>query len=98
MTISFELPPNLEQQARTDGADPNREAKVAYLVDLYRQERITHDDLSEALGLGFHQTEQLLKEHGVGDDFTLEEFQAERALLREVQPRKLAVPNHLINE
>ena len=29
MTISFELPPNLEQQARTNEADPNREAKAA---------------------------------------------------------------------
>jgi predicted HTH domain antitoxin len=87
MTISFELPQNIEQQVRTNGADLNREAKVAYLIDLYRQERITRDDLSEALDLGFHQTEQLLKEHGVGDDFTLEEFEAERALLREVHSR-----------
>ena len=60
---------------------------MAYLVDLYRRERITRDDLGEALGLGFHQTEQLLKEHGIGDDFTLEEFQAERAFLSKVGPR-----------
>ena len=60
---------------------------MAYLVELYRRERITRDDLSEALSLGFHQTEQLLKEHGVGDDFTLEEFQAEQAFLRKVGPR-----------
>ena len=71
MTICFELPPNIEQQAHSNGADLNCEAKVAYLVNLYRRERITRDDLSEALGLGFHQTEQLLKEHGVGDDFAL---------------------------
>ena len=83
MTISFDLPQEIEQQIRTNGADLNREAKVAYLVELYRQERITRDDLSESLSLGFHQTEQLLKDHGVGDDFTLEEFEAERALLRE---------------
>ena len=70
MTISFELPQNIEQQVRTNGADLNREAKVAYLIDLYRRERITRDDLSEALDLGFHETERLLKEHGVGDDFT----------------------------
>jgi predicted HTH domain antitoxin len=87
MTISFELPQNIEQQALTNGADLNREAKVAYLVDLYRRERITRDDLSEALGLGFHQTEQLFKEHGIGNDFTLEEFQAERAFLRKVGPQ-----------
>jgi predicted HTH domain antitoxin len=73
----------MQEQIPINGVDLNREAKAAYLVDLYRHERITRDDLSEALGLGFHQTEQLLKEHGVGDDFNLEEFQAERGLLRE---------------
>ena len=87
MTISFELPQNIQQRARTNGADLNREAKEAYLVELYRQERITRDDLSEALGLSFHQTEELLKERGVGDDFTFEEFQAERAFLREADKR-----------
>jgi hypothetical protein len=56
MTIRFEIPQAMEQQIRTDGVDLNREAKVAYLVDLYRHERITRDDLSEALRLGFHQT------------------------------------------
>jgi predicted HTH domain antitoxin len=87
MTISFEIPPNIEQRVRTAGADPNREAKEIYLIDLYRQERITHDDLSEALGLGFHQTQQLIKEHGAGDDFTLAEFEAERTVLREMERR-----------
>jgi hypothetical protein len=48
-TIGFEIPRNIEQRLLTEGADPNREAKEVYLIDLYRQERITHDDLSEAL-------------------------------------------------
>ena len=87
MTISFEIPRNIEQRVRTEGADPNREAKEVYLIDLYRQERITHDDLSEALGLGFHQIQQLIKEHGAGDDFTLAEVEAERAVLREMEHR-----------
>jgi hypothetical protein len=39
------------------------------------------------LGLGFHETEQVLKEHGVGHDFTPEEFEAERTFLREVRRR-----------
>jgi predicted HTH domain antitoxin len=87
MTISFQIPQNIEQHLHTEGADPNREAKEAYLIDLYRQERITHDDLSEALGLGFHQTQQLIKEHGAGDDFTLADFEAEQTVLREIERR-----------
>jgi hypothetical protein len=48
---------------------------------------ITHDDLSEALGLGFHQIQQLIKEHGAGDDFTLAEFESERAALQKMERR-----------
>ena len=87
MTITFEIPPNIQQRVQSEGADLNLAAKEAYLIDLYRQGVITHDDLSETLGLGFHQTQQLIKEHGAGDDFSLEEFEAERALLRELERR-----------
>jgi hypothetical protein len=84
MNISFEIPTEIGERERIDQADLSRDAKEAYLVGLYRRERITHDELGEALGLGFHQTEELIKKHGAGDDFTLAEFEAERALLRKV--------------
>lgn len=87
MTITFEMPPNIERRVRMEGIDPSREAKEAYLIELYRRERISHDELSEALGLGFHQTQQIIKDHGAGDDFTLAEFEAERAALREMERR-----------
>jgi hypothetical protein len=87
MKITFEVPPNIEQRVRMEGANPSREAKEAYLINLYRQERISHDELGEALGLGFHQTQQLIKEHDAGDDFTLEEFEEERTVLRELERR-----------
>jgi predicted HTH domain antitoxin len=87
MTITFDIPQSIQQRVLSEGADPNREAKLAYLIDLYRQDRITHDDLSEALGLEFHQTQQLIKEHGAGDDFNLADFEAERTMLRELERR-----------
>jgi Uncharacterised protein family (UPF0175) len=87
MTITFEIPPSIHQRVQSEGADLNRAAKEAYLIDLYRQGVITHDDLGETLGLGFHQTQQIIKEHGAGDDFSLEEFEAERTLLRELERR-----------
>ena len=87
MIISFDLPRSLEGRVRADGVDLGREAMEAYLADLYRRERISHDDLSEALGYGFHETQQFLKDHGVGDDFTLDEFEAERDALRGLSRR-----------
>ncbi|WP_337177489.1 UPF0175 family protein [Paludisphaera sp.] len=84
MSISFDVPSDLERQLRAAGVDLDREAKEGFLVALYRRGKITHDDLSETLGLGFDQTQRLLKDHGVGDEYTREEFEAERASLREL--------------
>jgi hypothetical protein len=83
MRITFEIPPNIEAELRASGDDLNADARMAYLLSLYRRERITHDELSEALGLGFHQTEEVIKEHDAGQDFlTVEEFKQRLAFLR----------------
>ncbi len=83
MTISFELPQELEQQIRTSGTDPQREARELYLVELYRQDRISHAQLRDALGVSFHEAEKLIRGHGAGHDLPLEEFEEERAFLQE---------------
>jgi predicted HTH domain antitoxin len=62
MKISFEIPREIEQEFRTGGLDLNQEAKEACLVGLYRQERITHHQLAEALGLSRQAKELYLKE------------------------------------
>jgi len=87
MTISFELPQDIEQQIRTNGADLDREARESYLVELYRQDRISHAQLRDALSESFHEAERLIKDHGAGHDFPLDEFEEQRALLREAKQR-----------
>ena len=87
MNISFEIPQDIEQQLRTEGVDPNREAKELYLMEQYRQAKITHRQLQEALDLSFHETEHLLKQRGLGQDLDIEGFGAGRDLLRKARPR-----------
>jgi hypothetical protein len=87
MNTSFEIPPDIEQQLRTDGVDLNREAKELYLMEQYRQAKITHRQLQEALDLSFDETEHLLKQRGLGQDLDIEEFEAGRDLLRKARPR-----------
>jgi hypothetical protein len=87
MTISFEIPQEIEQQIRTDGVDLDRDAKEVYLMEQYRQARITHRQLEEALDLSFHEAEQLLKRRDVGQDLDIEEFEAGREFLRKARPR-----------
>jgi hypothetical protein len=87
MTISFELPQDIEQQIRTDGVDLNREAKEVYLMEQYRQAKLSHRQLQEALDLSFQETEELLKRRGLGQDIDLAEFEAGRDFLRKARPQ-----------
>ena len=87
MTISFELPQDIEQHIRTDGGDLNRDAKEVYLMEQYRQAKLSHRQLQEALGLSFQETEELLKRRGLGQDMDIEEFEAGKGFLRKARPR-----------
>lgn len=82
MTISFSLPPQIEKALRESGQEPSFAAKEAALVEFYRLRRITHHQLSEALGLGRLEADAVLKRHDVPIDLTLAEFNEELATLR----------------
>ena len=82
MTISFDIPHDIEQQIRTDGVNLARDAKEVYLMEQYRQARITHRQLEAALDLSFHEAEQLLKQRDIGQDLDIEEFETGRKFLR----------------
>jgi hypothetical protein len=85
MIISFEIPQDIGQQIRTEGTDLDRDAKEVYLMEQYRQAKITHRQLEEALDLSFHETEQLLKQRGLGQDLDIEEFDSGRGFLRKAR-------------
>ena len=87
MTIAFDIPQEIERLIRTGGVDLDRDAKEVYLMEQYRQARITHRQLEEALDLSFHETERLLKQRDMGQDLDIEEFEAGRELLRKARPR-----------
>lgn len=86
MSISFDIPKDIEHQLRTAGADLNREAKEAFLVELYRQHKISHRQLGEMLDLERYETDGLLKKHNVGLGISPEQMRAEAAALRDVSP------------
>jgi len=86
MTISFEIPQDIERTIRTEGSDPSREAREVYLVELYRRRTISHRQLGDALGLDRFETDGVLKKHNVGLGISIEEMCAEAADLRGVSP------------
>lgn len=86
MPVTFELANNIEQSLRRRIGDLDQAAKEAALVELYRQDRLTHHELADALGLSRLETNGLLKKHNVTEDLmTVEEFQRQAdALCREL--------------
>ncbi len=83
MTISFDIPLEIEQRLRSTGSDPNQTAKESLLVELYRQKLISHHQISQALGFSRHEVDVLLKRHDVSLDLSIEEFLSEAAALRQ---------------
>jgi hypothetical protein len=89
MTIRFEIPPHIAQVLEGDGVDLNGAAKEAWLVELYREERISHRELGEALGLCRYDTDGVLKRHQVSPNVTAREMQAQASALGTTLPRAL---------
>jgi hypothetical protein len=88
MAISFQLPDSVEQHLRESCADLDQVAKEAALVELYRQDKITHSELAQALGLGRIETDEVLASHGVTEDLlTSREHEAQLAGLRKLLRR-----------
>jgi hypothetical protein len=85
MPIQFEIDPEIEQQIRdaVGNEDLSHDAKYVYLMEQYRQGRLTHRQLQAALGLSFTQTEVLLKQRGLGQDVDPQDYEAGRSLLRD---------------
>ena len=86
MNISFDIPREIDRQVRADGCDLDGKAREALLVALYREHRISHRQLGEAMGLARYETDGLLKEYGVGLDASVEEIRDEAGLLRGAGP------------
>jgi predicted HTH domain antitoxin len=83
MSISFDLPADVEEQLRRDHANLDGLAKEAALVELYRQGSITQHQLAESLDKTRVEIDELLKQRNVTEDLvTAEEVAEQVATLR----------------
>jgi predicted HTH domain antitoxin len=68
MAVTVHLPADVEQKLRAESPNLDSDAKEAMLVELYRQDKLTHHELSRALGLERFETDAVLKQHKVTED------------------------------
>ena len=85
MSITFTLPATVEKDLRAQFGDLDEAAKEAALVELYRQEKLSHGQLAESLGISRDEANALLKRHNVTEDLlTIEEFDEQMEPLRKL--------------
>jgi len=85
VTVTIDLPPRLEEQMRANSADLGRAVKEAYALELFRQEKISHVELSQMLGLDRFQTDEFLQVHGVTEGtLTLEDLELQTQISNRV--------------
>ena len=82
MSITFQLPSELEEKLREESPDINTEAKEAYAIELVRQGKLSHYELSKLLDLDRFQTDGYLKRHNVFEgSLTMEDLQKQAGTL-----------------
>jgi hypothetical protein len=88
MAVTIELPAEVELRLRQQSLNLDLEAKQAMLVELYRQDKVTRFELSQALGLSRFEIDALLKKHKVTEDLpTLEELEEDLRVARSLLER-----------
>ncbi len=75
MSINMELPHPIEEKLKGDLAAAGKEAM---LVELYRQEKLSHHELAQGLGLSRFETDGVLKRHNVTEDLLTPDELAEQ--------------------
>ncbi|WP_158932668.1 UPF0175 family protein [Acidisphaera sp. S103] len=82
MNLTVTLPDDIATRLAADGADLGRRALEALALDGYRTGRLTRPELRRALGYGTGaELNGFLKEHGVDESMTIEEFEQQRRTL-----------------
>jgi len=83
-TITIELPDTIIQELTPSSGEISRRVLEAVVLEGYRSERYSRGEVAELLGLSWHETEQLLAEHGLPYHYTLEDLDEDRRTLNRV--------------
>lgn len=84
MQVSLEIPDDIALSLTEAGGDLSRRALEAFALEELRAGHITETQLRKMLGLSRMQLDGFLKAHEVYQDYTLEDFEAERRSLKEI--------------
>jgi predicted HTH domain antitoxin len=85
ITVTVDLPPEIEQRLEAARRDLAGVAREAVAVDLFRRGILSHFKLAQMLGLDRFEVDALLKRHGVAEQsLTHDEVDADRRSIDEL--------------
>lgn len=80
LTLTLDLPPDVERHLREESPDLEADLGQAAAVELFREGRLSHFELSQVLGIDRFETDALLQRLGVEEQsLTVEEIQEDFA-------------------
>jgi predicted HTH domain antitoxin len=82
MTLVLDLPDSWESLLGLDSGDAANRARQMLVLEGYREGRLSRGQVSEMLGLGFHETESLLATHHAWQQPTWDDLEAGSDQLR----------------
>ena len=83
--VTLDFPAEVEAKLRLETPNLNAEVKEAYALELFRQGRLSHFELSQVLGLDRFQTDAFLKRHRVFEgSLTMADLEADQQTLDRV--------------
>ena len=82
MQVTVQIPDDIASRLAEAGGDLSRRALEALALEELKAGRISEPELCRMLGLARLQLDGFLKAHGVYEDYTLEDFEKERAALK----------------
>ena len=81
MSVTFELPKDLERDLRERFGNLGQVAKEAFLVQSYRENRLSVGQIARTLQMGVIETQAWLSERGAPIDYSLQDLEEDRETL-----------------
>ena len=84
MEVTLYIPDDIASHLTQGGGDLTRRALEGFALEEFKAKRIAKVQLRKMLGLERIELDGFFKSHGVYDDYTIEDFEAERRALKEL--------------
>ena len=84
MLLSVDVPDSLARQLHRDAPALNRRALELLALEGYRDGELSRGQVSEALGIGFQETEEFLKRHNAQLGLTVADYERSGAALEKL--------------